>query len=315
MEEFQQTFTNESALNTWVQKWVFDCTDQETYLNRLGHAKQHYLYGKSLKDSWVSEVEEQAFEICMESEISDMEWLITSAADRLARIIEAHSYHTIAAGPGASTLTAWLAALSMKAKGDDIELMGELGCYGYAPRPADPYLFNTRNMPTAMIYSDLDHIMGVFMTGPNNRCAGIIDAVLIDSRGNINSTRVGEDIFLIGSGTTNDIASNAIETIAICPHQKRHLVEKLDYITCPGMTISTLVTHLGIFRKKDPTEPFMLVAYHETRPEITKDEAVEVIRANCGWSFEVSPELEVIPPPTPEELLFLRLFDPKKQMI
>ncbi|MEM0215197.1 MAG: hypothetical protein QXI54_06375 [Archaeoglobaceae archaeon] len=51
-------------------------------------------------------------------------------------------------GIGDSNLSAWIAYYIMREKGFSAELVAEVGFYGYSPRPANPFVFNTANIPT-----------------------------------------------------------------------------------------------------------------------------------------------------------------------
>lgn len=67
---------------------------------------------------------------------------------------------------------------------------------------------------------------------------GFVGAAQIDGYGNINTTYIGSFekpvVRLPGSGGGNDMVSSAKRIVVIMPHEKRKMVNKLDYLTSPG---------------------------------------------------------------------------------
>ena len=68
---------------------------------------------------------------------------------------------------------------------------------------------------------------------------GLLSAAQVDRFGNLNSTVLGPyatpKVRLVGSGGAHDIAVLAREIIIMMPHDPRRFVEKVDYITSPGL--------------------------------------------------------------------------------
>jgi len=137
----------------------------------------------------------------------------------------------------------------------------------------------------------------------------------VDRYGNINSTRISEELYLTGSGGANDVASGAREVVLVMQQSRRRFVEKVPYITAPGASVRTLVSSLGVFEKLDGDEEFTLTKYFANSGFSSKEEAVRNIKENCGWDVKVSGDLKEVPIPTLEELRLLRVFDPKKNYI
>lgn len=148
---------------------------------------------------------------------------------------------------------------------------------------------------------------------------GFLGGAQIDQYGNLNSSVIGDydvpRVRLPGPGGANDVGSLCWVTIAMLPHDKRHFVPRVDFITTPGFidgvgareraglprrtgpirVISTLAT-LGFDRA---TARMMVLALH---PGVTLDE----VRDNTAFDLLVADELGQNPPPTDLELRLLR---------
>jgi len=150
----------------------------------------------------------------------------------------------------------------------------------------------------------------------------IIGGAQIDRYGNVNSSvinREGGKTRLPGSGGANAIASLVKRVIVLMPHEKKKLVENVDFITSPGNLVRRLprrehgllfgkvwkvVTDLAIMSFNERGEMF-LEAIHSG---ISTDEIVN----NTGFDLVIPPNVKVVEPPTAEELQTLSQLDPKK---
>jgi 3-oxoacid CoA-transferase subunit A len=146
---------------------------------------------------------------------------------------------------------------------------------------------------------------GVFVGGKNNKCLSVLGAGQIDSYGNINSTKTSGNQFLMGSGGTNDAAS-AREVIVVLNQSRDRFVETLPYITCRGDRVTTVVSTMGIYRKKGGGEKLHLAAYFPDPQVLTPEQKIRQIQDHCGWPLMVEAKVEEIPKPTPTELQSLR---------
>jgi hypothetical protein len=165
---------------------------------------------------------------------------IVECARILAEKCRADGHHTLLAGIGTANLAAWLAVRQFAA----VDLMAELGLYGYWPQPGEPFVFHFANLPTCLSLGDIGETMGMHL----RRGMAVLGAAQIDAAGNVNTTQVG-DKYLLGSGGHNDCASLAREVVVLCGADR--LVDKVDYVTSPGARISTLVTERGVYAKVD----------------------------------------------------------------
>ena len=150
----------------------------------------------------------------------------------------------------------------------------------------------------------------------------------VDKYGNINSTGVGEwsdpetFTYFAGSGGANDMASSAKRTVIILPHQKRKLVDKVDYLTSPGYLDgklgtrkrlglreggpSCIITTMGIIRfdqnRYGDNEGRLQYYFPGSSPIEVKD--------NTGWNLKLDPEVKRFELPSKENLQKLRDLDP-----
>jgi glutaconate CoA-transferase subunit B len=158
---------------------------------------------------------------------------------------------------------------------------------------------------------------------------GFVGGAQIDPYGNLNSTVIGDHdkpkVRFPGSGGANDIGSLVWRTIAIMPHDTRHFVKKVDFITTPGYLTGAgarekaglppgtgpyrVVTDLALMGFDDTTKCMTLLAVN---PGVT----VEQVKENTGFALIMPEKVEQNNPPTDEELSILREeIDPTKLYI
>lgn len=190
-------------------------------------------------------------------------------------------------------------------------------------RPAKELLYTMGDSPNvdgAMWCGPMIELMGMLQRGDVE--AGFIGGAEIDRHGNLNTTAIGGDrqhpkVALPGSGGGADIASLAHRLIVIMPHDKRRLVERVDFITSPGYGDggdwrarvglarggpSVLITTLGVFRFQKGEA--VLETYHP-------GQSVETVRANTGWELAVAPNVRETAMPDREVLDIIRGYDPQ----
>ncbi len=150
--------------------------------------------------------------------------------------------------------------------------------------------------------------------------AGFIGGAEVDRFGNVNTSYIGDfnkpSIKLPGSGGAADIAAMAGRLLVIINHEKRRLVEKVDYVTSPGYLDggdarakaglaggpSAIITDRAILRPYGPNNEMHLASIHQ-------DHSVEEVCKNTGWDLQVSPEMVETPPPTGAEMAALHKID------
>ncbi|MDD5711828.1 MAG: hypothetical protein PHY31_03615, partial [Smithellaceae bacterium] len=315
MLELREACKDDATLAAWTEKWLLSCPDHDSYIKKIGFEKIWFLKGRSAGDSWASELATRISQINSVPVANKTEVMVTAAARFLKKKIAAKSYRTILAGIGASNLAAWKAWFDLRRDDYSADLMAEVGFFGYTPRPADPFIFNFRNIPACTMLTDILTVLGSMVGAESNRCIGVLGAGQIDQYGNVNSTKIPEfNLFLVGSGGACDVARGAQEVVVTIPLSKMRCVDKLSYITAPGERVKAVVTDFGIFEKLGDERTFTLTAYF---PQEGKDEAaiIEAIRSRCGWELKVAPTLEVVAPPTEDELKDIRIFDPRRYFL
>ena len=150
--------------------------------------------------------------------------------------------------------------------------------------------------------------------------AGFIGGAEVDRFGNVNTSCIGDftkpDIKLPGSGGAADIAAMSKRLLVILNHERRRLVEKVDYVTSPGYLDggdsraraglsggpSAVITDRAILRPCGETHELHLASVHQGH-------TIDDIRENTGWDIQVMPGMEETPPPTSQELAALHEID------
>lgn len=299
---------DEAAFAGWTKDWVLGVRDHDDYLARLGAERVNALRGKAADEAWQDDLDPATVARLQALEGHDArEMMVVAAARMVEAKVRDDGRMIVEAGVGLANLAAWLAVLRLQQEeGIAAELVAEIGLYGYLPKPGEPFIFSNRNLPTCKSMTGVEAVLGLYVGGRHNNCVAIIGAGQIDAAGNINSTMTGSGKFLLGSGGANDITSAAADTIAVTQQSRQRLVRELPYVTSPGHGVSTLVTDLGVYEKEGGS--FALTQYYPL-PGKSEAEAIEHIRAECGWDLVVSDRLAAAAPPSADQLLRLRLFD------
>jgi acyl CoA:acetate/3-ketoacid CoA transferase beta subunit len=208
----------------------------------------------------------------------------------------------VLAGAGVANLAAWLGVRLARERGSEVQLTAEIGLWGYAATPADPFVLNHRNFPTATMLSDAQLVLGALVGGPGTTTIGCLGGAQIDRAGNVNSTHVLPRPFLVGSGGGNDVASTAAENVVVATLTKQRTVEQCSYVTSPGERVHALVTDHGVFEKRDGELVLTALA-----PGCSVDD----VRALVGWELATAREVAVLSDVTGEEVAALRRWDPR----
>jgi acyl CoA:acetate/3-ketoacid CoA transferase alpha subunit len=304
---------NPEQYQAWVEKWVLGCRHHGDFLTRLGQKRIWFIMGRIHKDSWTSALAESAEQLPVPNEPTPAEGLILGASQKIREIVREKKYRLILCGIGVSNLASWLAYYELRRAGIPLELLAEVGFYGYSPQPADPFLFNLRNLPSCLMINDIFTTLGMFVSGFNAPTLGVIGAGQIDRFGNVNTTRLSkEGHYLVGSGGANDVASGACETMVTVEQSKNRFVSDVPYITSPGFKVTTVVSQYGIFEKPIGRHELELTGYFSDLSEGAEERRVRSIRDQCGWELKIRHPLRKLPPPQSEDIRLLRCFDPKR---
>jgi acyl CoA:acetate/3-ketoacid CoA transferase alpha subunit/acyl CoA:acetate/3-ketoacid CoA transferase beta subunit len=308
IETARQASKERDHIDRWIREWVLGCEDHGAYLRKLGRDRLTFLKGRSHADSW--QVDVYTRDVKHIGGYNNHERMLAAAAIELQKRIRSGGYLTILAGAGMANLSAWLAYQRLTESNYKVELMAEVGLYGYSPRVYDPAGVNHANFYTCKAVSDTHTVMGVYMSGTNNRCVGVVGFGQIDRYGNINTTKIPGKTYIAGSGGANDIASSAMEVVAVGAQGKNRLVEAVPYITSPGKGVRTLITNLGVYEKLHQEGELVLTGYYAGPGIGSKEEAIRHIRESCGWELKVAENLMALPEPDLQDIDLLRLWDP-----
>ncbi len=150
--------------------------------------------------------------------------------------------------------------------------------------------------------------------------AGFIGGAEVDRHGNVNTSYIGDfnspRVKLPGSGGAADIATMSKRLLVIINHDRRRLVEKVDYVTSPGYLDggdsrkraglaggpSAVITDRAILRPHGPDRELHLASIHHGHD-------IDEINDNTGWELQIMPGMNETAPPSREELAALHEID------
>ncbi len=296
--------------DAWIEEWVLGPATQEAYLERLGTDRIERLRRRASPDSWRDD--EALHPPDLESPAVPWEIAAVHGARYLADRVMAIDADAVLAGAGVANLAAWLAVDLAHAQGSSVVLAAELGLWGYRPTPADPFIFNHRSFPTATMLNDAESVLGGLVSGPGTTLVACLGAAQIDRHGNINSTVVGDSVFLVGSGGGNDVASTADEVVVMSTLTRRRAVASVPYVTSPGHRVRAFITDLGLFERDDSGELALTAVACGSG---TVADRVADIRTLCPWDLHVADVVIELDPPDPVHIERLRRWDPEGRFL
>ena len=310
MAEVLAASNSDESFDDWISEWILGCRSHEEYLERLGTPRLTALRRGADPDAWLADFE--LAEVDDDPSWNENELMVVVTARLIKERVASAGFDAVLAGVGLANLSAWHAVRQLKAEGNDVELMAEIGMFGYDPRPGEPFIFANRNLHTSKWLTDVSVVLGALVGGPGTRSLGVIGAAQIDSDFNTNSTYAEDGSFLVGSGGANDIMSRADEVLVTINLDRSRLVNALPYVTCPGDRVRTVVTSGAVFERRDGA--LVLSRFLPGAGEDVES-AVEWIRERCMWDFTVAHDVKREADPTVEELSALRLFDPERTFL
>jgi acyl CoA:acetate/3-ketoacid CoA transferase alpha subunit/acyl CoA:acetate/3-ketoacid CoA transferase beta subunit len=313
MLDQKQASADAAGLDEWLNQWVYSVKDHSEYTGRLGAERVSLLKRKFNKKYWAANLSTGGVRTAAKA-ANRTEIMIAAAAKKIVERVKEAGYHVLLAGIGIPGMAAWLAYYQLREMGINVELALGSGVLGYHPRPGDPNLLNVSNATTAKMLMDISDMYGFIVSGTGAKCLSVIGAAQIDERGNINTTKVGTDLYISGSGGNNDNACGAREVIVVAAQSKRRCVKAVDYTTSRGDRISTLVTSMGVFEKAADGN-FVLSECILDEGAASVDERASQIQENCGWAIRKAGKIKVIEPPSGRDIELLRIFDPQGYLL
>ncbi|HEV3264459.1 MAG TPA: CoA-transferase [Acidimicrobiales bacterium] len=289
--------------DAWARTTCLDPPDHQAYLDRLGHPRLDDLRQRADPASW--KVDAAAHPVPEDEPVSDWEVAASLGAREVETVVATHRADAVLAGAGAANLAAWVAVGRMQAAGWTGGLTAELGLFQYTPTPADPYIFNQRVYPGTSFLSDASTVLGMVVGGSGTATVGCLGAAEVDRNGNLNSTRLRDGRFLVGSGGANDVATRAVACVVVTLARPERLPDAVGYITAPGHRVESVVTDRGVLRRLDGE--FRVAAVPAGTEPV--DRRVQALVASCGWEPSVARTVEQLEPVDPGEVRALREFD------
>jgi acyl CoA:acetate/3-ketoacid CoA transferase alpha subunit/acyl CoA:acetate/3-ketoacid CoA transferase beta subunit len=297
--------TRRDDYDDWIRHWVLDVPDQAAYLERLGAPRVAALRARAAPDSWEADLAAHP----PDPDAPPNRWELAAVwgARHLAARVLALDADAVLAGAGVANLAAWLGVGHARDAGSHVQLTAEIGLWGYDPVPGDPFVLNHRNFWRSTMLTDASTVLGTLVGGPGTTTVACLGGAQIDRHGNINSTLLPENRFLVGSGGGNDVASVCTEAVVVALLSPQRTPPECGYITSPGRAVRALVTDLGTLERRD--DELVLTAV-PAGPE-PLEERIAAAQSACGWDLAVTTAVDELALPTPEELVALRTWDPR----
>jgi len=294
----------------WIEEWVLGPATQQEYLDRLGDRRIAGLRRRAEPDSWRDD--EAAHPPDLGAAPVSWEIAAVHGARYLADRVMDRDADAVLAGAGVANLAAWLAVELAHDRGSPVVLAAELGLWGYRPTPADPFIFNHRSFPSATMLGDAEQVLGALVSGPGTTLLACLGAAQIDRHGNINSTVIGDSVFLVGSGGGNDVATTADEVVVMSTLTRRRAVAEVPYVTSPGVRVRAFVTDLALF-ERDGDGELALTAVAPGPGSVA--ERIAHVQGLCPWDLHVADDVAELDPPDPAHIERLRRWDPEGRFL
>jgi glutaconate CoA-transferase, subunit B len=199
----------------------------------------------------------------------------------------------------------------------DIVLIYESGTVGTRPDVLPLSIGDDELASTASAVVPLPEVFAYWLQG-GRIDVGFLGAAQIDRFGNLNSTVIGDyarpKTRLPGAGGAPEIAANAKQVFVVLKQSARSFVPRLDFQTsggfltghgararsgAPGAGPRVVITDVGVLKPEAGSDELQLVARYE---HTTVEQAVKA----TGWALNVAGRVDVVPPPTDDELRVLR---------
>jgi acyl CoA:acetate/3-ketoacid CoA transferase alpha subunit/acyl CoA:acetate/3-ketoacid CoA transferase beta subunit len=289
------------AFGGFIDEWIVSL-GHEDYLRKVGDQALTSLVRN--RERPVPQVRVDPLAVASRSEAQ-----VVATARRIAAAVHRAGHQAVLAGVGLANLAAWIGVRALRQDGLDVELMAEIGLFGYSPLPGEPFIFSGQNVPTNKLLTDVMGVLGTYVSGPGTRSLGVVGAGQIDRTGAVNSTYADDGSFLVGSGGANDVLSGADEVVVTVAHSPGRLVDSVPYVTSPGVRVRTIVTDRCVMERDPATNEFVVTSL---LPGFGTDvrAGIQELRGVTGWDVAVAPTIEIEPDVTASELAVLRAFDP-----
>ena len=199
----------------------------------------------------------------------------------------------------------------------DIVLIYESGTVGTRPDVLPLSIGDGELADTATAIVSLPEIFAYWLQA-GRIDVGFLGAAQIDRFGNLNSTVIGDyarpRTRLPGGGGAPEIATNAKQVFVVLKQSRRSFVSELDFRSSAGFLSGhgsrarsgargagpqVIITDLGVLKPEAHSDELQLVARYE---HTTVEQAVKA----TGWPLKVADRVDVVAPPSDDELRILR---------
>jgi acyl CoA:acetate/3-ketoacid CoA transferase alpha subunit/acyl CoA:acetate/3-ketoacid CoA transferase beta subunit len=306
MAEFRNACRNPEVLAEWLDRWIWNI-DHDAYVGQLGEDRMHDLRRRSSAMELRKAVGRRVDELALPAEPTEPELAIVAGARAIAALAMERQHQTILAGVGVANLAASLARCKIAAGGRSVDLLVEMGLYGFLPAIGDPSLVSNAVARTATMRGGILDILGATLA--HTSCLGVLGAAEIDETGNINSTLGSHGGLLVGSGGANDVGSTADAVVVVLEQSQSRFRPEVAYVTAPGARVHAVATQVGLYEKDEAGKLILTAAYPPVGP------SVKAARELCGWDLRVAEQLSTLPLPTTAELHLLRSYDPDRYFV
>lgn len=212
-------------------------------------------------------------------------------------------------GIGVPSMAANLARLT---HAPNVVLIYESGTIGAKPHVLPLSIGDGELAETADTVVSTPEIFAYWLQG-GRVDVGFLGAAQVDKYANLNSTVIGDyrspKVRLPGAGGAPEIAALAKETLVIINHDRRKLVDRVDFITSPGYLDggdareraglqggpSAIITDLGVLVPEAKTRELVVTQLH---PGVSRGQ----IREATGWEVRFAATVTETEAPTESEL-------------
>lgn len=271
-DEVRMAVRTDEGKKEWLDKWINIPGGNPAYIDKIKREKSEKICSHYINN----EVKEPF------GEVTIGEKLIALASRAIIQKVKQNGYRTILAGIGFAHIAAWIALRTLEDEGIHVRIMSELGFYGMVPYYGDVYLFSQRHAEKCEEWSSVPEILGC-QVGYGHKCLGVLGAAEVDKNGNINTTFQKNGSYMTGSGGANDIAS-VTDSMVIVAAGKNRIVDKVSFITSPGVNIKNVVTTFGMFQRENSNEDFKLKTWYLNGSEYNNPE--DAVNELTEWHQE-----------------------------
>jgi len=208
-----------------------------------------------------------------------------TGARRIVERVAADHIRTLLVGTGLPQITCAVASYLMRQQGLECQLVIGTGVVDFAPGLGR----RAYQLGSAGCLTTGFEVYGVMLGGQDSRSLGVLSAAQIDLSANLNDNEIenGRQI-LTGAGGATDAAALAAEVLVVARSRPGRFVQNVDFITCAGDRITSLVTEFGVFEKSAGNGQLRL-----TRRFLESEQVMAALVAQAPtWATDYSADLE-----------------------